>query len=354
MRTTGPPKSRLRAAFAVCASAVALVSACSGHAKPSAAPSATPTPTATTPTTPPPALCPLTGSPATGGRRTDRVALAVKIDNIDPARPQAGLDHADLVVEEMVEGGLTRLFVVFQCDHAALVGPIRSARPVDADLLALLHGSVFGYSGANPKAIVPVQAHGDAVLISNDALPQYFHRDPSRPAPHNVFSSTDRILAGGLARRHGLTAPRPLFTYGPLPAGARPAHSVSMSWPAASASWTWTGTTWARTQNGSPDVLRDGRRVHAANVIVLSVEVRPSGIRDVAGNETPDDIVVGTGPVWVFRDGRVVTGHWSRAKVTARWRLLDAHGHVIRLAPGVTWVELLPRPRTPTVAAGVG
>lgn len=285
-----------------------------------------------------------------GGRNPNRVALAVKIDNIAPARPQAGVDHADIVVEEMVEGGLTRLFAVFQCDSASSVGPIRSARPVDANLLALLNGSVFGYSGANPRAIVPVRQRGNAVLISNDDLPQYFHRDYSRPAPHNVFSSTDTILRGGLSRRHGLSAPRPLFTYAADAPGGRAARHVSMTWPAASAAWTWNGTTWLRTQNGTPDNMTDGHRINAANVIVMSIAVRASGIRDVAGNETPGDVITGRGPVWVFRDGRVIPGHWSRPTFHNRMKLLDASGHVIPLHPGKTWIELLPRPRKPAIS----
>src|SRR4051794_37755309 len=214
---------RPRIALAVLAAAATLATACGGgsHHKVETAPT---TPSAT-PTTPSPSaapvLCPLTGAPVQAGQSAHRVALAVKIDNIDLARPQSGVDKADVVVEELVEGGLTRLFAVFQCDTASNVGPIRSARTSDADLLALLHGSVFGFSGSNPSALPPIRAHGDTVLISYDALSQYYHRDHSRPAPHNVFSSTATILGAGVARRKGLHAPKPLFAYGPF-AGGRP------------------------------------------------------------------------------------------------------------------------------------
>jgi hypothetical protein len=329
--------------------------ACGGGAHPAAAVSsptvgATPSIKAMTTTLPASTSCPLTGRAPTGGQDMSRVALAVKIDNINAARPQSGIDHADVVVEELVEGGLTRLFAIFQCDGTGHLGPIRSARTSDADMLALLHGSVFGFSGSNPDALPPIRAKGNTVLISYDNMSQYFHRDHSRPAPHNVYSDTTTILDAGLARRHGLTAPKPLFTYGAISALAHPVTSVSMTWPAATASWTWSGAAWSRTQNGTADMLTDGNRVSAANVIVMSIDLGSTGLRDVAGNASPLDITVGSHAVWVFRNGKVVAGTWRRTGVNRPLQLLDSRGHVIALAPGKTWIELLPRPRLPKIA----
>jgi hypothetical protein len=307
-------------------------------------PSVSPSPTQT------PDLCPLTGTPAAGAQKVNRVALAVKIDNIDLARPQSGIDKADVVFEELVEGGLTRLMAVFQCDGATNLGPIRSARTSDADLLALLHGSVFGYSGANPAALPQIRAHGNTVLIAYDSLPQYFHRSSARPAPHNVYSDTETILKAGLSRRKNLTAPKPLFTYGALSTSATPATKVSMAWPDASAAWAWSGASWLRTQNGTPDKLTNGARVKAANVIVMQIRIGSTGIRDVAGNASPLNITVGSGRAWVFRDGKVVTGTWRRASIGAGLRFFDAAGAPIALHPGRTWIELLPRPRLPKIS----
>jgi hypothetical protein len=328
---------------------VTLVSACGGGGKHVAAPpTETPTPTPTP--TKAAVLCPLTGAPATPEQNVNRVALAVKIDNIDLARPQAGIDKADFVVEELVEGGLTRLFAVFQCDTAPLVGPIRSARTSDGDLLALLHGSVFAYSGANPRAMPAVRAHGNAVLIPFDNLPQYFHRSPSRPAPHDVFSDTKTLLNAGLARRKGLVAPKPLFLYGDVSAAATPATTASMRWPAASAGWRWNGTSWLRNQNRTPDVLTNQVRVKADNVVIMQIRIGSTGIRDVAGNPSPLDITTGAGKVWVLRDGKVVAGTWRRPTIAAPLRFYDVTGAPILLHPGRTWVELLPVPRVPKLS----
>jgi len=348
------PAALTLAAVAVGLGALAACSGSSHHPAASPSSSATPTPTPTASPTQTAALattCPLTGLEPARTQNRNRPALAIKIDNVDVARPQTGVDKADIVVEELVEGGLTRLFAVFQCDSASRVEPIRSARSSDADLLAMLHGSVFAFSGANPAALPPIRAHGNTVMLAYDSLGQFFHRDGSRAAPHNVYSSTATLLAAGQARRRGLGAPPPWFTYGPLDAAAaRPVNVVSMSWAAASAAWTWKGGGWQRTQNGTPDFLTDGHRVSAANVVIMSITLASTGIRDVAGNSSPLDVTVGGNrPVWVLRDGHVIRGTWHRRSIGAFWQLLDGSGHVIALKPGRTWVELLPRPAQPLI-----
>ena len=324
-----------------------------------------------------PKRCPLTGVPPTDGQDPDRVALAVKIDNVDVGRPQAGIDRADLVVEETVEGGLTRLFVVFQCNTAKDIGPIRSARTSDAALLRLLGGAVFGYSGANPRAIKPVEQTSNAVLLSYDANPTLYHRVGDRPAPHNVFTKTQTLLDAGQDKDDSLEAPPPLFTYtdsvpsaspsttastaatastavtastaatAPTAAStAKTATKVDLRWsPDASASWSWAHGRWVRTQNGTADVLTNHKRVAATNVVVMKIKTKDTGIRDVVGNPSPDDVITGSGKVWVFRDGKVFTGRWKRHGIGGAMTLQDANGAPLALDPGVTWIELLPPPQ---------
>ncbi|HVS69539.1 MAG TPA: DUF3048 domain-containing protein [Mycobacteriales bacterium] len=298
-------------------------------------------------------VCPLTGLPQANGQRANRVALAVKVDNIGPARPQAGVNNADVVFEELVEGGLTRLMVVFQCQRAGTVGPIRSARISDADLLALLHGSVLGYSGANPKDMPPIRAHSGAALVPYDNLPQYFHLDSARPAPHNVFSSTSTLLQAGLKLRSNLEAPLPLFTYGAISTSARPARHITLAWPDSAARWVWSNGTWLRDQGEhtysmTPDTLSDGQQISATNVVVLGVDIASTGLHDVLGNASPLDVTIGSNPAWVLRDGKLIRGTWTRKAIDDEISLTDAQGHAIALAPGRTWVELLPRPGKPT------
>lgn len=331
---------------------VALAGCGGGHKSAPTAASSTPTPSPTA-TAAPVAVktCPLTGLPPKPGQKVGRVPLAVKIDNVDIARPQAGLDHADVVIEETVEGGLTRLMAIFQCDSASLIGPIRSARTSDGDILRLLNGAVFAYSGANPRAIGSVQANSKAVLISWDNTPGYFHLDPGRPAVHDVMGSSATLLKAGIARNKKLHGPRPLFVYGKPKLGGSPIKHAALTWSSsASAGWAWNGHFWLRTQNGSPDVLTNGQRVKASNVVIMSIAIADTGIRDVLGNPSPDDVVTGSGKVWVLRGGHVIRGTWNRPNRTSKMVLKDKNGNLLPLTPGKTWIELLPRPRTPALS----
>jgi hypothetical protein len=326
------------------------LTACSGSSGKTAGSPSDPQPSAsvvpvTSPTGP---ICPLTGLPQGKHQDASRPPLAVKIDNVAPALPQSGINGADVVVEELVEGGLTRLMAIFQCNKVSVVGPIRSARISDADILALLHGSVLGFSGANPKDLPPIIAHGDTVLISQDADGQLFYRDDARPAPHNVFSSTKKMLGAGIAKRHNLKAPKPLFSYGAIDAHAKRTHHVFLQWPAATAMWNWSTHGWLRTQDGVPDHLTSGAQVSTTNVVIMSVNIASTGLHDVLGNPSPLDVTVGKNPVWVLRDGKMIKGTWHRPKVTSPITLLDRQGHVINLAPGRTWIELLPSPGKPS------
>jgi hypothetical protein len=292
--------------------------------------------------------CPLTGRPPGKSEKVDRVAVAVKIDNVPEAQPQAGLDHTDLVVQETVEGGLTRLFAVFQCGAADTVGPIRSARTSDGALLHLLHGAVFAYSGANPAAIRPWTGSVNAALISWGASPGLFRLDHSRPAPHDVFGSTARLRTTGSHRLAGLNAPRPIFQYGqPAVSGAK-VKMASIRWPAASAAWTWGGKAWQRIQDGRPDMLTDGNQVTATNVVIMSIRTEDTGIRDVLGNPSPDDVTTGHGEAWVLRDGRLFHGVWIRRHASDGYTFKDNKGKPLPLHPGNTWLELLPGGGSPS------
>jgi hypothetical protein len=306
-----------------------VLAGCGGDDEPKAAPSE-------------PDRCPLTGTEVPEGGDSGRSALVVKVDNVDEARPQAGLDQADLVVEETVEGGLTRLFAVFQCRSAPSVGPIRSARTTDVGLLGLLGDAVFAYSGAN-KTVNRQLAKSGVALVQYDSNPDPF-RLSDQAAPHNVYSSTDDLLDAGIGDDDAPAPPQPVFTYdGSVPAGAEAAKRADLAWSGfARASWLWRDDRWVRSQNGTPDVLADDRRVAAANVVVLRITTRDTGLKDVAGNSSPEDVITGTGKVWVFRDGKVLTGTWKRPTLEDPMTLTATDGGRLALRPGQTWVELLP------------
>jgi len=275
--------------------------------------------------------------------------LSIKVDNVAGSWPQAGLNNADLVVDTPVEGGLTRLFAVFQSAGSSLVGPVRSARPVDGDLLRLLGGGYFAYSGANAGEIGPVRANSTAVLMSFDADNALFIKRGDHASPHNVFATTDALYAYGAGVRAGLGPAKPLFTYSAsVPAGTVATAGVRVRYSSALAQWAWNGAEYARDQDGRPDLLVDGTQVVTTNVVVMSVTLRDSGVRDSLHNVEPWPQIIGSGQCWVLRDGQRVTGTWRRASLTSPMALTDAQGTPIALAPGRTWIELEPSGDTPT------
>ena len=313
----------------------------------SAASSAPPTTASAAPTPKPAVVFPLTGLPATSAAAA-RTSLAIKIDNVVGAWPQAGLNQADIVVDTPVEGGLTRLFAVFQSQDAPLVGPVRSARPVDGDLLRLLGGGYFAYSGANAGEIGPVKANSNAVMISFDENNGLFLKRSDHAAPHNVFNTTPRLYSYFSQVKPGLPAPHPYFSYSAAaPAGGTPTNGVTVHFPSATASWQWDGREYLRTQDGHPDVLMDGSQVSASDVVVMSVGLRDSGVRDSLRNVEPWPVVTGSGPCWVLRNGVRVQGTWSRPSLTSPMTLTDAAGRPITLQPGRAWVELAPTSSQP-------
>lgn len=296
-------------------------------------------------------IAPLTGLPVTDAAVLSRPALSVKVDNVPAARPQAGLNQADLVIETPVEGGLTRLFTVFHSNDAIMIGPIRSARPVDTSLLRMLSGGVFAFSGGVPGTINDIKANSGAALVYADVSPKFFNERKDRRKGHEVFGDSTTLYGAGLERKSGLGAPGSLFTYSATAPSGTPARSVSLTFPATRSRWTWDGTAWLREQEGTRDLLEDGSQATAANVVVLSVGLTMTDGRDAAGSAVPVPGVIGSGTAWVLRDGVMVQGTWTRQGDDKPFLLRDASGKEIALSAGRTWIELLPKPREPKLGS---
>jgi hypothetical protein len=333
--------------------AVSLVVAGCGAKKAAAPPPATSTSTAasttTTATTVPPVL-PLTGLAPPNAADLNRVALVVKVDNVDQARPQAGLEAADVVFEEQVEGQLSRLIAVFQSTDSTHVGPVRSTRTTDIDIVSALNRPLYAYSGGNANFVrqldaAPIVDVGAAVY----GVPYYTHSGPFA-VPHDLYANT--VALYGLAKP-GSGPPPPLFAFraagsAAAGAGAAAASHVDVSFGMMGAAWDWSAAsqTWQRSQDGTPDVLQDGARIGAANVIVQMTPYTTDGYATGEGVNPPPPIpkgeTVGTGTALVFTGGMVIHATWTKAAPTAVTQYTDASGQPISLAPGHTWVELVP------------
>jgi DUF3048 family protein len=269
--------------------------------------------------------------PLTGGRPDDSGVLAVKIENIAQARPQSGLDQADVVVVEEVEARLTRLIAVYHRSFPRRVGPVRSARNTDAQLLPVFGKPGLVYSGANRR----VQRNLDR---SSVRLIQRSTRDPRRAAPHNVF-----VDLRAIERSADLRAARPMgWTFArDDPAWARAATDATPAGRVGGDRMTFvrSGGSYVVRWNGKP-YDGDGRAARTDNVVVMTVRTRPDGNADVNGVRSVKSETVGHGAVTVYRDGRRRSGTWHRSSKAGPLRLVDAGGDPISLRPGRTWVLL--------------
>ena len=295
----------------------------------------------------------------TAGDVPDRPALAVKLDNTSSGRPQSGLGEADVVVEEVVEGGLTRLLAVFHSQVPDTVGPVRSARSTDIPLLAELGRPLFAWSGANPTFAAAVHA-ADLVDVGAAAAPDAYRRSDDRSAPYNLYASPELLWAAGEASDPDAGPPDALFTYraagAALPPDAEPAGGFATNGGGGLATdvrWTWDGTSdqWARAQDGTAHVDADGTQAHATNVVVRFTPYRDSGVRDSTGAVVPEADSVGEGDAWLLTDGHLRRGRWHKADAEAPTTYTALDGSPLELTPGPTWVEILP-PGSGDVVAG--
>jgi Protein of unknown function (DUF3048) N-terminal domain/Protein of unknown function (DUF3048) C-terminal domain len=291
------------------------------------------------------ATCPLTGQPAPNGKVPQRPALAVKVDNAPAARPQYGLGTADVVYEQPVEGGLTRYIAIFQCHDAGKIMPIRSGRLIDPELLSQFGAHpLFAYSGAIDPVIAKVRASPLIDVGANEA-PSAYTRDTNRSAPHNLFSSTDRLYAAGAARGASKTPPEPVFHYGSLPSH-RSTSSVNIAYSASNVTWTWESGAahWSRSyRDTGPATLGGGGQIATANIVVMKVVLYPSPyVEDATGARENLLRLTGSGEAQVFRNGAVIDGRWERPKLSDTTELVNSSGQTIPLTPGQTWIELVP------------
>jgi Protein of unknown function (DUF3048) N-terminal domain/Protein of unknown function (DUF3048) C-terminal domain len=316
------------------------VTAGTKKSSPTAAPNIPNTPGAT-PTTVG-ALCPLTGVPASGNSVPQRPALAVKVDNYPQARPQSGLDQADIVFEEPVEGGITRLVAVFQCQSPALIGPIRSARAVDAPILDQLSRPILIHAGGINPVLALLQ---NANLIDDNV---FFHGAivksiPGRYAPYDTYVAA--AAAWGL-NPSDTKPPAALFTYSSTSPAGTPVTSVHIPFTGTNNTlWTWNAASghWLLSYSGKPATVANGGQIATTNIVVQTVHVTygPWLENNVGGLEVQSQMT-GSGPLTVLRNGVAITGTWHRATLNDPTTLTASDGSSIALQPGQTWVEMVP------------
>ena len=324
--------SKVRAASLV-AMAALLLTGCTPSATPQPTPSYTPKVYVN---------APLTGMPFEEGTRPslDGPSVACKIDNVHTETLKANINRTDLVYVQMVEGGLTRLVAVWHSDLPTAVGPVRSIRPMDPDIISPL-GGIVCYSGGQLKFVTLMR--NTNVFNASETSEQAngtFTRAKDREAPKNVLVDVSKLAAA----HPDLTPPAAQFEFTAITeeasavAAGKLVANFSIYYPSALSHWIYNSRAFSRVQDGI--VHKDsesGLQTTATNVVVLNVQI------DRQYGKVPKTTLVGSGTGWVFSQGMQLAVKWSKASQTAPIMLTDAAGAPIKLIRGNTWVELLPQ-----------
>ncbi|MEC7916479.1 MAG: DUF3048 domain-containing protein [Actinomycetota bacterium] len=276
--------------------------------------------------------------------------LALKIDNAPTALPQEGLQDADIVFEELVEGGLTRFLAVFQSKIPEFVGPIRSGRSTDIPLLMPFDGALFGWSGSNWafRKLLETVAITDVGLYRN---PSTYWRQSERPSPSNLWVRSSQLVeqAGS-----DPLPPEPLWPFeSSKQANAeptRPIEGIEVDWGSTKVSYRWDTKrkAWKRVQNGNTHTAVDAEGDEVAlaqqNVIIQFTKYVLTNEEDANGSRIPlGQVSEGSGTAWILKNGGIVEGRWSKANITVHAEFVDQAGRAIAMSPGSTWILLAPR-----------
>ena len=311
-----------------------------------------------TPKTPP--VWSLTGLPGPDDAQIQPIVV-VKIENDPVVRPQTGLERADLIFEELVEGGMTRFAAIYQSDLPEQVGPVRSVRHVDVAIAEPM-ADAFVFSGGARRTMKFVKRKiPTTISVINEGAPG-MERVSTIPAPHNIFLNMQEMLDSIAAKNTASTG----FFVRPEanPVAASPAASASGSTQPSSTAltgksvtdvgvvfssfagpnWKWNATDklWMRSEGIKPFLNKDGKQFGTNNLMIIEVREIDAGYKGQTGGYVPRTVLTGSGRAWVLSDGKAVEVAWNKPFVDAQMELTDLDGNPFTMPTGRTWVELLP------------
>jgi len=278
-----------------------------------------------------------------GREGTDGEILAVKIDDSISARPQIGIDRADVVYIEQVEGGLTRLAAIFSSEIPTLIGPIRSARISDIEILAQYGRVVFAYSGAQSKLLPVISAANLNDYGAQRQSPTIYTRDELRTSPTNMVLRADLLLEKVRSDGREIATSRSAgWNFGDLPIGGTAITEATVSWPAATYELTWSKeeSRWLIFNNGEPNMSAAGGQHGPSTFLIQNVEIVPSEYGDKFGGVTPLSKTVGSGSGFLLRDGKYFPATWSRPDELSGTTWLALDGSELPFARGQIWIAL--------------
>lgn len=258
--------------------------------------------------------------------------VVVKVDNVRPAMPQSGLDDADIIYQEAIEAGYTRLAAIYSTKRPTYVGPVRSARETDIELLAQYGKVTLAFAGAN-KIIMKLVRRANLVNGTYDDVLSAYRLASGRRRPYSTYVSIPKMVE----RRKGANAKDVGFRFGSSRSPSSAASTVKINWQSEVNTARYDRATRRWT------IYHGNRRqVTVDNLVVQYVKIKKTGFTDVVGNHTPLTRTLGSGKLMVFRDGRAIDGSWHRQYMESPTTLLDSKRQKLLLRPGSTFVMLLP------------
>ncbi len=297
------------------------------------------------PPPPPTYFCPLDGTEYADRDITLKRAVVVQVDNAPAARPQIGLGLADIVYEGMAEGQVTRFSAVYLCRDAEVVGPVRSARLINLELVPE-YQALLANSGASTGVNNAIAADPNVPNMNHGTYPSAYWRVSDRYAPHNLMTSTSviRQMAAEAGMPVQVELDGPFFKADAAVPGTLSYISIPYSpWADVSYNYNPADNNWLRFIQGEPHMdAGTSTQLTAKNVIVQYVNSYESNIKEDENNYGLIFDLTGTGRLLVFRDGEVISGTWSRPSLGAITTYLDDSGSPIQLNQGPTWIQLVP------------
>ena len=280
----------------------------------------------------------------TGLAGENKQILVVKIDDTNAAHPQIGVESADVVYVEQVEGGLTRLAAIYTSKLPPLIGPIRSARISDIELLAQFGRVGFAYSGAQSKMRPVIAAANLENLSAERNPPSIYGKDPDRPGPVDMILKPDLLLerANANPKIRIETATASVFPFGDAPKGETNTAIAKIKWPSAKYELRWDSTNekWLIYFNEKPNMAANGEHLYADTAIIQIVSITPSIYSDKFGEITPFSKTTGSGKAVMLRDGFSYQISWQRNLETDVTTWMSEDGGVANFKPGRTWIFL--------------
>ena len=273
----------------------------------------------------------------------DGPILVVKIDDTRAAHPQAGLEDADLVYIEQVEGGLTRIAAVFSSKIPAVIGPVRSARISDVEILEQFGRVAFAYSGAQKKLVPVIAASNLENLGAQRPSREIYSNDPLRSAPTAMMLQAQALMQKVKEQQLPVSISKSAgWNFSESFDTGTAIVSAKVSWPANSydAVWSSTEKRWLLSHGGVANLAANGTHLGASTFVIQIVSITPSEYGDKFGGVTPFTATVGSGRGYILRDGKYIAALWDRATpdVGTSWKTTS--GEEIPFAPGQIWIAL--------------